>query len=131
MKPHIPIVSAAAAAMLFAAGGCATFRRIFAGDSILEANRIVDAEQQEKQGRREEQKRRDPIDDMFELKPRRDRTPRHQGLGLTAEERAIFDAAEDSADRDRSLIEEEKRRMSSDRKARKDWVFSFKPEQQK
>lgn len=131
MKPALPIVSVAAAALLFAAGGCTAFRRIFAGDNILEANRIVDAEEREKEEKRDRQKRRDPVDDMFELKPRRDRTPRHQGLPLTAQERAIFDAAEDSADRDRALIEDEKHRMSSDRKARKDWVFSFKPEQQK
>lgn len=130
MKPRIPIVLLGTAAILTAAGGCSTFRRIFAGDNLVEANRIVDSERREKQELLQEKKRRDPIDDMFELKRMRDRTPRHQGLGLTAEEQAIFNAAEDSADRDRSLIEAEKRRMSSDRKARKDWVFSFKPEKQ-
>ena len=131
MNPRDLVIVFAAAAILLSGSGCSTFRRIFAGDNILEANRIVDAEEREKEEKRDRQKRRDPVDDMFELKPRRDRTPRHQGLPLTAQERAIFDAAEDSADRDRALIEDEKHRMSSDRKARKDWVFSFKPEQQK
>ena len=128
MKPHFTFVFCAALAILAATGGCSTFRRIFAGDNIVEANRIVDAEERERKEKSERRKRRDPVDDMFDLKRMRDRTPRHQGLDLTSEEAAIFNAAEDSADRDRALIEAEKRRMSSDRKARQDWVFSFKPD---
>ena len=128
MKPHFTLVLCAALAILAATGGCSTFRRIFAGDNIIEANRIVDAEEKERKEKSEQRKHRDPVSDMFDTKRMRDRTPRHQGIGLTPEERAIFDAAEDSAERDRALIDAEKRRMGSDRKERRDWVFSFKPD---
>ena len=127
---RIPLFFFCLLALLAPAGGCSVFRRIFSGDSVAEGNRIVDAELREKRDRADEKSRRDPVNDMFELKQMRDRPVRHQGIPLTGEERAVFDAAEDSAARDRALIEAEKRRMSSDRKARKDWVFSFKPSQQ-
>jgi len=128
---RIPLFLLCLLAFLAPAGGCSVFRRIFSGDSVAEGNRIVDAERRErKRARTDEMSRRDPVNDMFELKQVRDRPVRHQGIPLTGDERAIFDAAEDSAARDRALIDAEKRRMSSDRKARKDWVFSFKPSQQ-
>ena len=129
MNPRDLVIVFAAAAILLSGSGCSTFRRLFADD------RGRGEERREERGTPREGKRggkrRDPVDDMFDLKRMRDHAPRHQGLQLTSEERAIFDAAEDSADRDRALIESEKRRMNSDRKDREDWVFSFKPEKRK
>jgi len=127
MKPHsTPLLCCAALAILLATGGCTAFREFFS-DNRSGGGRST-AEGRGKQEQPEGRKRRDPVDDMFDLKRMRDRTPRHQGLQLTPEEAAIADFAEDSAARDRALIDAEKRRMSSDRKARQDWVFSFKPE---
>ena len=128
MKSRRLTTLAAAALLLLAAGGCAFFRDLFSdgerggapGDSAPRRERA------KRDG--DGSARRDPVADMFRLEGMRDKPVRHQGIPLTESERAIFDAAEDGSDRDRALIDDMHRRMNSDRKSRRNWVFSFKPE---
>ena len=113
------------AALMLCVGGCSSFEE----DPPPKHNSrgASDSLGAKKKNEKKEKSRRDPVDDMFFGIGKRDEAPRFSSEGLNSDERDMVEKDLRRQDEDMKALRRGHRKFDEERSKRKEWVYGFKP----